>query len=229
MTHCDCACDTTLPIETVHLSEFVPEVEAEAWGVPSNVAQLHILEAAIEFTREVPCVTRSQVIKPQACVSDYFLTPRKGEQISRVLSICVDETKHNVNVLNDRVAFHCFWGSSEWRFKPPFQLHCDPAPKYDGRDCIAVEFSVMPTRDACEVDRELYDRFRSQIVNGALARVLKMTRGAKDPYPWTDKTEADRRRNEFRADKAEARTKIAVGFGTGSVSVHSREQREAGF
>lgn len=223
----NCDCDKGLSPDMISVDEFYPEVELEARGVPSNVVQLHVSEAAIEFAKETNVLVRYQSIRPQSCVADYYLTPYANEQISRPLSICIDGEERFLGGHNRPLAY--WWRGNEWKFVPPFQLHVTPAPKNDCEECIVVKYSAMPVRNACDIDREFFDRYRNAILNGALARILRLERGAKDPYPFTDKPEAERRRHEFQSDKADAKTDVAFDYSSRGTSMFSRAQQDAGF
>lgn len=226
---CNCDCNVFLPTEFVPLADFYYEVEAEAPTVPQNIAERYILEAAIELARETNCLTRQQAVKPQSMVADYYLEPLGGEQIARMVSVCVDGDEYSINKQNDRMTFHHWWFGSSWRFAPPFQLIAHPAPKVDCDKCIIVTYAAMPDRTACRLDKEFSVRHHDTVVSGALSRILKLSRGQKDPYPWTDKPQADWYLRRFQRQKADVKTDVALGYATGNTSTFTQHQIDAGF
>lgn len=165
--------------DTIALSEFVPEVAVVAAGAPADMLESYIRQSAIDFTTRAQVLMRDSVIDLQAGVDEYPIRVSPDEQIvsmqymgpERSACDCPPYSACGVPARCGGVA----------TFKAPDRVILSQRPISDAPSALWVRVSVAPSRDACSIDRVLYDRYHEGVVNGALARVL-LLKG----MPWFD-------------------------------------------
>lgn len=172
----------------VDLALFVPDVMAMTRGdgtrkgLPAEVAVSFVRDAIIDFARLSSAVCRTEYIRLQPGLCEYPLVDcDSDEEIHSIVEAgekdCPVETcglDNGCLVLPDGFGYFS--------------------------DTLRVEYSVIPCRDACEVDEYLYKHHKTAIVAGALASLHLMPQ-----RPWTSGEAARQRRVQFEEDVAEAR------------------------
>lgn len=165
--------------DLIPLSDFLPEVAVMVDGAPSDMVESYIRQSAIDLAVRSQVLIRDVQIDVQAGVDEYPV--RVGDQ-ERVESLQYMGRKPGACDCPYRspcgVPLMC-GGTAQ--FKAPDRVFISPKPKQDRKQALWVRVAVAPTRDACEVDRMLYEKYHEAVVNGALARML-VIKG----MPWYD-------------------------------------------
>lgn len=201
-------------------ADFVPEIALALGDIPDDVAENYVREAAIELCVRSQILVRTVVIDYQAGVTDYPLETDNCEQIISLQCVYQDGricggvrewTTHTPGTKGVRDHGHYIW------YVPPDMLRITPAPSVDRPEAVEVHVAVAPTRDSCEVDALLYERYHEGVLNGALARLYaaKMT-------PWHDKQLAEYHRQLFDKDVSEAGIDRLTGGTRGAFPMRRR-------
>lgn len=165
--------------EMVPLHEFAPEIMISTEGAPQDMVENYILHAAIDFAMRSQVLIRDVALDLQGGVEEY---PVRVDERERVVSLQYMGRKRGACDCPYRaicgVPLKC---GAVAQFVSPDRVVVTPAPKSDQEQGLWVRVAVTPARDACEVDRRLYDDYHEGIVSGALARLL-LLKG----MPWYD-------------------------------------------
>ena len=98
-----------------------------------------------------------------------------------------------------------WWGSpfTCW-FEQPNHLHIDPLPQVDVEDVgLRARLTVVPDRDACELDEIIYQRYAPVVVAGAL-RLLYAMPNIDGSAPWSAPALVKIKEREFQVGCARA-------------------------
>lgn len=206
----------------VPLSVFTPELILTAPQVNADIADNFVRQAAIDFVEASHCLKRDVIVETQAGVEDMLLTPGDGTRIDRIDQVC-DFRGNYYSVLPERPCYvpcgltcatvcgpfgsWARWGGQSWLptsslvvwFEQPNVLHVRPVPVCDIELGMTVKASVVPNRDACELDELLYQKYQMKIVAGALAYLFEMP-----DKPWTNLALAAAKRKEAYFGSAKA-------------------------
>lgn len=112
-----------------------------------------------------------------------------------------------------------WWGSpfTVW-FEQPNHLRIQPLPQVDVEDMgLRVRLTVLPDRDACELDELIYQRYSPVVVAGALSLLYAMP-NVDGSAPWSAPALAKLKEREFKVGCARA-------FGDALVGVAKRSYR----
>jgi len=200
---------------TVSLEQFLPEVMQYVPDVPEIIALDAIRNAAIEFCERtrylqadlspVPLVAnQAEYIVPvpaymkfvdivEAYVDNVLLIPRASEEIARVYR-------------------HTDWRTAEGQ---PYYITRITYPKVQlvpyftevNGQTLNMRVALAPTRDASEVDQELYEQFLEYIAFGARGRLYGTPK-----QPYFDRTAASDYMRMFRHGINEVRTRVNKGL-----------------
>jgi hypothetical protein len=144
-------------------------------GCSEPLAQQALLDAAIAFCEE------SQVIRARLdsfptvnAQVGYTLVAPLGQQVARVLEVRVDGRPipmvmaEDVGMISDAVGrpMACYTDATD----STFELRLFPVP--DGVYQVQVTAALRPTRDATEVEDDLFNLWSDALVSGALARLM---------------------------------------------------------
>jgi hypothetical protein len=102
-------------------------------------------------------------------------------------------------------------------FEQPNVFNVRPIPRFDLDLGFVVEISVVPDRDACEVDELLYQRYAPTIVAGALS-YLQLQQG----QPWSNPGLAQANKRQFNVGAARALGDVLVGTAGGNHRLTAR-------
>lgn len=183
---------------TVPLSKFTPHVliaTYDATGdnpIPESVAESFIRNSAISFAEKTGMITQTITVDLQCGLGKYPLELRDCDTIIGVKSA----------TMGDYDTQDC---GTSWSWgEVSFRLHDDvltihPVPDRDVYEGLEIELVVAPSRDACELDAQLYDKWFDAVVNGALAELHMLPSRS-----FSSTTRADYRRRLFNEDVGRA-------------------------
>ncbi len=109
-----------------------------------------------------------------------------------------------------------WWGTpfTCW-FEQPNHLRINPLPQVDVDDIgMRVRLSVVPERDACELDELLYQRYAPVVVAGALQLLYAMP-NVDGSAPWSAPALVKMKEREFKVGCARALGDALVGVAKG--------------
>lgn len=183
---------------TVPLSKFVPHVTIATYDadgnnpIPESVAESFIRNSAISFAEKTGILTQTVNVDLQCGLDHYPLETRDCDTIIGVKSAkmgdwCESDCGTSWN-----------WGSVCFKMVDDM-LTIYPVPDRDIEDGLELELVVAPSRDTCELDSQLYDKWFDAVVNGALAELH-----ALPSRPFSSTTRADYRRRLFNEDVGRA-------------------------
>lgn len=157
-------------IEFISLTEFLPRVTLVAKGVPDDVALEYLRQACQTVAREALLLERVLELDVQAGVRDYYLENGNAEQVHYVSHIQLGKA-HSACTSRQPLGY---WTCRAFVFEPNDKIILTDTPKADSENHLVVKYFAIPTQNACEVDKLLFDRYHEVIVNGALADLLLM-------------------------------------------------------
>ena len=161
-------------VEFIDLEEFLPRVTLVAKGVPDDVALEYIRQSCQTLARDSWLLKRTAYIDVQAGVKDYYIESGDNEQVYLI---------HGINLGKGRCwigcSTNCFvplkgYRNEAFTFEPSDKIILSRIPKEDKENQLKVDYLAMPTQNACQVDKLLYDRYHDVVVNGALSNLLFM-------------------------------------------------------
>ena len=187
--------------QTVSLEEFLPHVLAAVVGsedgptLPKEAALSYIRNSAINFSDKTGIIKRKIKVDLQCGLSEYLVETPDCETILRISDVSLGQ----FNCQPDCMSWS--WGEVDFQFDDDTLIIC-PAPKEDVEDGLYIEAIVAPSQDSCEVDYQLYSKWKDAIVNGALSEIHLMSN-----QPWSSLGRSDLRRKQFE----EAVSKVTIG------------------
>lgn len=184
--------------QTVPISKFTPHVVVATYDqngdnpIPENVAESFIRNSAISFAEKTGILTEKININLQCGLSEY---PIEASDCNTVIG--VKSAKMGDWASED---CGCSWNWGEVQFQMIDDLlKIYPAPNDDIENGLQLEVVVIPNRDACELDAQLYDKWFDAIVNGALAELHMLP-----SRHFSSTTRGDYRKRMFNEDVGRA-------------------------
>lgn len=180
----------------VDLSVFLDEVRLMAPGCPEEIIASYVRQAAIEAADRSLLLKRTGQILWQAGVRLYPLEADDCTRIVNIDWICDYRGRRHYPKPNAPCVLPCericnpMYANAvadvqlDWRwatFRQPNELELGFTPLCDVAPGLSVRFSVAPTRDACEIDALLYEKYAQDIHKGAAQWLLAMPN-----QPWTN-------------------------------------------
>lgn len=175
----------TRPIE-----DFLPHIlihtagNDESGALPKEAALSFIRNAAIQFADKTGLLTKVIYVDLQCGLSSYPI------DVNNETIIGVKRAKYK-----EFESFDCgcswSWGHVSFSFNDDV-LSIHPAPTSDVERGLEVEVVLTPTRDACDLDAQFYDKWHDAIVDGALSEIHGMS-----GFPWSSVTRSDFRNRKF--------------------------------
>lgn len=194
-------------VEFISLTEFLPRVTLIAKGVPDDVALEYLRQAAQTLARDSLLLKRELRLDVQAGVRDYYLDNGDAEQVHYVDEIHLGKRK-------PCSGFHYkpmrYFACGAFTFEPNDKIILQKAPLADAENQLYVRYFAMPTQNACEVDKLLFDRYHDVVVNGALSQLLLMRQ-----YAFADPQMAMMYERHFKQGIAQAKIDVMRDFETG--------------
>lgn len=185
-------------VEFISLTEFLPRVTLVAKGVPDDVALEYLRQACQTVARDSLLLKRELRLDVQAGVRDYYLENGDAEQVHYV---------EQVELASGRISPFSY--QNEFTFEPNDKIILRKTPQADAENQLYVRYYAIPTQNACEVDKLLFDRYHDVIVNGALASLLLMRQ-----YSFADPQMAMMYERNFKQGIAKAKIDVARQFNT---------------
>jgi hypothetical protein len=164
-----CRCND---VETVPWSFFTDHVVLHAKGVPQDVAEHVVRQAAIEWARVTLSLQRDLYIDMQACVQDYRLEPPDGYTIHAVRE--VEVCGCCLTARTGPPCGSCDLRTNEFYFQKTCNLLVGRTVPCDTPEALLARVVVIPGQQSCEIDKWVYDTWAEDIGNGALSRLLLM-------------------------------------------------------
>lgn len=226
--------------DKVTLEEFLPELRLLANNVPSDIAAAYIRTAAIEFAERTAAVKRSVFVDLQCGVQQYLLEP-PDEDSSRTVSIdwiCDTRGRRHYLRPNQPCELTCAcvcpgacdvgplqqtgpWPTQTvflpmW-FEQPNTLVVRQNVRFDGQTGLRVNLNVAPKRDACDLDRVLFERYLMTLVNGAAGYLL-----LQQKQDWYNPQLAKECERKFKIGMAQGATDALIGESRGPFRAHAQ-------
>lgn len=198
-------------IEFIELSEFLPRVTLIAKGVPDDVALEYLRQSAQTLARESRLLKRELRLDIQAGVRDYYLDNGDHEQVHYVDDVQFGKNKDSCRPYRHKAM--SFYTCDDFTFEPNDKIILHKIPKADAESQLYVRYFAIPTQNACEVDKLLYDRYQDVVVHGALADLLLMRK-----YEFADPQMAMLYDTKFKQGIAKAKIDTMQRFETGGYS-----------
>jgi hypothetical protein len=211
-------------VKMIGLDVFLPELLMSAPALPSDIGASYIRQAVIDFAEQSNSLRRTIFVEAQAGCSDYLLEPPDCTHTNKIVRVC--DARGNDYFVESRApcappcAVTCVdaCGPGGWFpmqtlrvwFEQPNVLNVSPVPRVDLDLGFTVEISVIPDRDACEVDENVYQRYAPTIVAGALS-YLQLQAG----QPWSNPGLSKANRDSFKLGSARALGDVLLGASSG--------------
>lgn len=192
-------------VEFIALEEFLPRITLIAKGVPDDVALEYLRQSAQTLARDSLLLKREIRLDVQAGVRDYYLENGDNEQVHYVDDVQFGKRKSCCSTFTPKRSYAC----DDFSFEPNDKIILRKAPKADAENQLFVRYFAIPTQNACQVDKLLYDRYHDVVVNGALADLLLMRQ-----YAFADPQMAMLYEKRFKQGIAQAKIDVAQQFDT---------------
>lgn len=179
-------------VESVPIDDFLVELTYLYPDTPSGYLQFCVRRAIDRLCRVGNVLRRNVSITVQSCVENYKLFSPHCEDfvaIRNIRSMCGSCCGSITRFVKAPCYLPC--GTASW-FEFPDTIFFRPAQ--DGAE-FDVELIVAPDKDACEIDRYLFDYCYDIIMNGAKSMLL-----SADSKLRTDRLKSQ----EYRIDRSKA-------------------------
>lgn len=205
----------------INIDEFFPRLLPQVPGCSDPLARQSLLDAAIEFCEKSLVVRQDlDMFFSVAGRKNYDLDPPTNQHaIVRVLSVNYNGSRlHGIfqedvpNLLTTQAMPHAFYTT---RVDNEFLLNLYPTP--DERESIVVNTALKPTRNAVQVDDDLYNYWADAIVDGAISRIARIPN-----QPFSDVNYAAAMQASFADKTARARMEAYQGRVRGGTRVQMR-------
>lgn len=201
--------------DMIELDAFLPELQLAFQALPDEIAGHYTREAAIEFCTRTGIVQQELTIDLQCNVQD-VLVESLCESLRVDIILTVDGHRRNAA---DLFRLSCGCGVSGARFVPPNILMLDRKPTMDRPGGLHLRVGVVPIRDACEVPRDLYERFHPAIIKGAKSMLYFLKN-----QDWYDPQLAQEFKRQFDAAIAAAKIDQMLNYSRGPVPIKPRHR-----
>jgi hypothetical protein len=219
--------------DKVALAEFLPELRMIANGVPSDIAEAYVRNAAIEFCERSAVVKREVFVDLQCDVQEYLLEPPDSDSMRTVSIDFICDARGQRHYLrpNQPCQLNCpclcagAWEGgplqqtgtaplqiawlSLW-FQQPNSLFVRSPVRADTQGALRVSLNVAPKRDACDLDRVLFDRYLMTLVAGAAGYLLMQPK-----QDWSNPQLAAKYERDFKIGQARGATDALIGESRG--------------
>lgn len=226
--------------DKVPLDDFLPELRLIANGVPAEIAGGYIRHAAIEFAERSLTLKREVFVDLQCGVQEYLLEPPDEDVVRTVAIDWICDTQGRQHFLrpNEPCLLNCpclcpgagelqplqqtgpFAMQTTWLpmwFRQPNSLIVQSRVQWDGQTGLRVKLSVAPKREACELDRLLFQRYFMGIVQGAAAYLLMQPK-----QDWSNPQLGAKYERDFKIAQARAATDALIGESRGPFRAHAQ-------
>ncbi|MDR1314801.1 MAG: hypothetical protein LBQ12_14210 [Deltaproteobacteria bacterium] len=194
------------PYAKVPLEDLTDDLGYEFLDLSLDALSHYIRRAAIYMCRNGDLVSQKAHIRTCPNVVNYALEPADEAELVALLSVkCVTPCqRHNVirALAEPNVILP---GPVSW-FAPPDELYL----KADFQGDYEAEFSVSPSRTACEIPAVLSDRWYELLLTGARGYIHEAS-----GKPWSDKKLSAELLTDFRHGVQQAKVECMTGFQRG--------------
>ncbi|MFU2079362.1 hypothetical protein ACLSYV_03560 [Avibacterium avium] len=197
-------------VEFVDLELFLPRVTLVAKGVPDDVAIEYLRQACQQLARDSWLLKREVSLDVQAGVKDYYLHCGDNEQVHYVDNISLGKCKQGYFRYKPLARYR----DENIAFEPSDKILLTHLPQQDRERHLFVHYFAIPTQNACQVDKLIYDRYHDVVVNGALADLLLMRQ-----YEFADPQMAMVYEKRFKQGIAQAKIDTMRDFSTDTQSL----------
>lgn len=184
--------------QTVSYDKFLPHVLAftigdeQSGSLPENAALSFIRNAAFTFAEKTGIIKDTIKVDLQCGLDSYPLEVSSCEQIIGIKNAKLGEFE------TFDCGFNWSWGNVSFQFDDDV-LQVWPVPTQDIENGLELEVILAPSKDSCEIDSRIYDKWHDAIIHGALAEIHMMP-----GRPWSSVTRADYRRRLFNEEVSRA-------------------------
>lgn len=141
-------------------------------NVPVELMDTMLIQSAIKFGQRTSAIRRWVTMDLQKDVNEYNLSISGDERINKVHRVWVDGMCLPLTEQECSSGCECDIGSgSSFWFKAPDTVMVKAYVEQDKKAAIKFEVSTVPTRSACRLDREYYERYLDGIIAGATAEL----------------------------------------------------------
>jgi hypothetical protein len=153
------------------IEPFYDHVLMKVANVPIAMLETAVVNSAIKFGERTKAIKRWVHLDLQKDVNEYNITLSGDERINAVHRVWVDGVclpigeQECSNGCCDIDFSQSFW------FKAPDTIMVKTIAPCDKKRAIRFEVSVVPTRAACQIDREYFERYLDGVVAGAVAEI----------------------------------------------------------
>lgn len=161
-------------------AQFVPEIAIHVSECPSILIELAVRQAAIDFCH-ASRIYRTTVsdMDTVAGERDYGLVLPPDTTIVALEWLTLDGG--DLEVASSRLLSKSDVGTPTHGYATGALLHLSPTPLHSVVGVVSAEVSVKPTHAATELPDEVVNDYNQAIIDGALARLLRIPGKA-----WTD-------------------------------------------
>ena len=214
------SCVLVSDCDTVPLDVFLPELQLAFGSMPDEVLGNYVREVSIRFCDRTSTVQQVLPVDLQCGVADVLLEPLCGMRVVAILSHSTSDCCAPRYEGSARMPWRLgLCGAGSARFVPPRILQLSPAPSQDRESALWVRVSVAPDRDACEVPRELYQRYHEAIIAGVKAEMY-LLKG----QDWFDSGLAQKFETVFNNACTAANIDRLLNYHRGPIQVRSRHR-----
>lgn len=181
---------TELPIEHVPFDDFVHNLVFEIDGITAAEAADYIRKAAIDFARRTMLIRRRWYANVQECVTDYYLKSHAEEEVLGVAWVKVDGVtawhQNQCSPVHDCVIQCQRATAARFEFRHPDYVSVravDDRNPICPAASIEAEFFVVPSRDACSIDRAFYTLYEDALEWRAKSVLYAMAKKPWSNYP----------------------------------------------
>lgn len=213
------------------LGAFLPWVAPHVPGASDPLIEQAVRDACIEFCDATNIVQRVEVQGVLAGEPQYVVSAPQQQRLVAVLQVAynsnplkyapIDTVEHGAAL---RAGYDAVVDPARGTPMTYYQttpgddaIYLWPVPDTEVSDALAVRASFAPTRTATQVEDELFDDWLTEIVSGALARLMIIP-----AQPFTNPKLALEHERAFRAGVGAANAEARRGTGRGGLFVKPR-------
>jgi hypothetical protein len=159
----------------IDLQPFYDHLLLQVADVPVSLIDSSIIQGAIKFGEHTNVIRRWIVMDLQKDVNEYTLEVGPDERIDKVHRVWVDGVCLQIGEQECSSGCECsLGGGSSFWYRAPGTVMVKAMVECDKKNAIKFEVSTVPTRAACRLDREYYERYLDGVVMAATA-ILRMS------------------------------------------------------
>lgn len=187
--------------KTVPLSKFREELAFEFPTLPSEMFEHYLLRVARDMATQAQLIRRRVTIPFSPCVTRYYLAVPDGLELKSLMSLRhaptgnLEQGSREIPRFTSAPERITAFTRAAWLDVYEGVLTII-MPQAEGV-CYAV-VSALPSRDACELPAEYFDKYHDTLIMGTKAQLLMLT-----GRPWTNVRMGGELHNEYRRQVAD--------------------------